>query len=250
MIHNPPVAKWGISQSHAALPVIQVSRAMNDSLVTEVDIDIESQLIEKQESQNIVGMVRGTGSGDSLIVVSAHYDHIGQLGNAVFPGANDNASGVALLLALARHFAQHKPRYDMVFIAFSGEEVGLVGSQYFVNHPTFDLQRISFMLNFDMVGTGINGIKVVNGSNMKRDFAVLKNLNDSLGLVKAVVPRVGGCISDHCHFCKMGVPSFYIHTLGGPVHYHDVHDRPEALPLEEFDNLTKLMIAYLGVLSR
>lgn len=81
----------------------------------------------------MVGYIQGTRKPDSMIVLTAHYDHLGGLGNATyFPGANDNASGISMLLSLARYYSNidHRPEYTMVFIAFGGEEVGLIGSQF------------------------------------------------------------------------------------------------------------------------
>ncbi|WP_373564478.1 M28 family peptidase [Sphingobacterium sp. E70] len=76
-------------------------------------------------------MIKGTSESDSLIVITAHYDHVGAIGKrVVFTGANDNASGTALLLYLTTHYRQYPPKYNTVFLAFSGEESGLLGSTF------------------------------------------------------------------------------------------------------------------------
>ncbi|MTI29466.1 M28 family peptidase, partial [Cytophagales bacterium RKSG123] len=95
-------------------------------------LEVEGKFFEKYKSQNVLGYIEGE-EPDSLMVFIAHYDHLGMMGsNTVFPGANDNASGVAMLLNLAKYYALNKPKYRSLFIAFGGEELGLIGSKYFV----------------------------------------------------------------------------------------------------------------------
>jgi Zn-dependent M28 family amino/carboxypeptidase len=213
-----------------------------------VDFDIEAGMANVR-TRNVVGYIRGIQKPDSFLVVTAHYDHLGQMGEEViFPGANDNASGVAMLLSLAKHFASSPPQYSMVFIALSAEETGLQGAGYFVSNPLIDLKKIRFLVNFDLAGTGEEGIKVVNGSVYKDNFDLLKKINDEKHYLKSVQSRGAACNSDHCIFYEQGVPCFYIYTLGGIQAYHDIYDRAETLPLTEFNDYTQLMIDFLGSL--
>ena len=163
----------------------------------------------------------------------------------LFPGANDNASGTAMLLNLARYYSKNPPRISMVFISLGAEELGLLGASYFVEHPLIDLKKIKFLINFDLAGTGNDGIKVVNGSVYNRKFEKLQELNDDFHLLPAVKIRGEACNSDHCIFYQHGVPCFYIYTLGGISAYHDIYDRRETLPLTEFDNYFKLITKFL-----
>ena len=97
--------------------------------MTSLEVNIESKFIKSFPAKNLVGYIPGTDKQDSLIVFTAHYDHLGMLGSdKIFPGANDNASGVAILLYLAKYYAAHPAKYPVAFIAFSGEEPGLKGS--------------------------------------------------------------------------------------------------------------------------
>jgi Zn-dependent M28 family amino/carboxypeptidase len=92
--------------------------------------------------------VPGTLHPDSFVVFTAHYDHLGLMGrHNFFPGANDNASGVALLISLADYFQHHPQPYSVVFLAFSGEEAGLLGSGYFADHPPIKLSSVRFLIN-------------------------------------------------------------------------------------------------------
>lgn len=178
-------------------------------------IEVENQFIPEYGTQNIVGYVEGAVHPDSFIIFSAHYDHLGQLGKTVyFPGANDNASGCAMLLNLARYYSrpEHRPDYSIVFIAFAGEEIGLKGSEYYTQHPLFPLSSTCFVLNMDIMGTGDEGIMVVNGAIFKREFDELVSINAAYHLLKEIKIRGKAANSDHYHFSEKGVKAFfYIH---------------------------------------
>ncbi|AHM59885.1 peptidase M28 [Flammeovirgaceae bacterium 311] len=254
--NNPAVAvivltdeklTWHVAQQPCERPQLIVNKAAAPDSFRFVELEIQSKFIPRLTTQNVVGLLAGKNPGKGLVVYSAHYDHLGRLGrNTFFPGANDNASGVAMLLSLAKHFAQpqHKPEYDMLFIAFGAEEAGLLGSRYFVQNPLVPLENIHFMLNLDITGTGEEGIKVVNGSVYKEHFELLQSLNREKELLRQVSPRGEACNSDHCPFYEQGVPSFFIYTLGGIQAYHDIYDRSETLPLTEFEDLHRLLIEF------
>lgn len=142
-------------------------------------IRVDATLEHQYQTQNIVGYLPGRIQPDSFLVVTAHYDHLGQMGRSTyFPGANDNASGTAMLLELAAHYArpENQPAYSVVFLAFGAEEAGLVGSRYFVEHPLVPLSRIRFLMNLDLLGTGDEGATVVNGREFPGQFQLLQRL--------------------------------------------------------------------------
>jgi hypothetical protein len=207
----------------------------------------KNKFISNYRSQNIIGYIQGLTYPDSFIVFSAHYDHLGQLGDKIyFPGANDNASGCAMLLNLAKHYSQpeNKPKYSIVFIAFGAEEVGLLGSKYFTENPLVPLEKIKFVFNMDIMGTGEDGITVVNGTIYKTEFDKLKQINAEQHFIKEIKPRGKAANSDHYFFSEKGVKAFFIYTMGGIKAYHDIYDRPETLPLNEFENLFKLITTF------
>ena len=103
------------------------------------------------EAVNLVGYLEGRVHPDSFIVVSAHYDHLGVRDGAVYNGADDNASGVAALLAAVAHFREHPPQHSIVFAAFDAEEMGLQGARQFVAEPPMPLDQIVLNVNFDML---------------------------------------------------------------------------------------------------
>lgn len=210
-------------------------------------ITIQNNFIPDYQSQNIIGYVKGSEFPDSFIVFSAHYDHLGQMGKDVyFPGANDNASGCAMLFNLAKQYSmpEHNPKYSIVFMAFGGEEVGLLGSRYFTEAPLFPLKNIRFLLNMDIMGTGEEGITVVNGSVFKEEFNSLKKINTQNNYIKDVKTRGKAANSDHYFFSEKGVKAFFIYTMGGIKAYHDIYDRAETLPLNEFEDLFKLITSF------
>jgi hypothetical protein len=200
----------------------------------------------KFNSQNVLGMVTGKSVKDSFIVVSAHYDHLGKLGKAVFTGANDNASGTTMLLSVAEYFVKKPPKYSVLFIAFGGEETGLNGSEYYVKqNPIIPLSQMRFLLNLDLMGNGVDGIMAVGGVDFPNEFSNLKTLNDSLQAVPIVKQRKNAPNSDHYFFLQQGVKGFFIYTMGGPTFYHDVYDTPENLQFSKYVEVRKLLIRFL-----
>ena len=102
---------------------------------------------EEQNGINLIGRIEGTGDSDHTMVVSAHYDHVGMRDGEIWNGADDNASGVAAMLAVAADFAANPPEHDVIFAALDAEERGLQGAYHFVANPPVDREDITFNLN-------------------------------------------------------------------------------------------------------
>lgn len=210
-----------------------------------IDVIFENKFISNFKCQNLCGFIKGTQQPDSFIVFTAHYDHLGAMGTeAFFPGANDNASGVSVLLNLAKYYKAHPSKYSIAFIFFSGEEAGLLGSKYYSEHPIFPLSKIKFLTNLDLLGTGDDGIMVVNATVFKNQFEKLKNINDTKNYVKQIKQRGKAANSDHYWFTEKGVPSFFIYTMGGIQAYHDIYDIEKTLPLTKYLEVCKLLIEF------
>ncbi len=202
-----------------------------------------NKLLKNYKTQNVFGYI--PGEVDSFIVFSAHYDHLGKLGTrATFYGANDNGSGVTMVLNLANYFTHHKPHYSICLMFFSGEEEGLLGSSYAANHPVLELNKIKFLFNLDMVGTGQEGIKIVNSTIFENEMALLQKINDKKHYLVKIAKRGAAANSDHYPFYAKGVRSFFIYTLGGSKQYHNIYDKPNQLSLFAFENLEKLLIGF------
>lgn len=196
---------------------------------------------------NVIGYLNGE-TNDSVIVLSAHYDHLGRVGNSIFPGASDNASGTAMLLDLAKYFSKHKPKYKMVFMLFGAEEAGIVGALNYVKNPMFPLEQIKFLVNLDIMGAGEDGIQVVNGTKFKSEFEKLVKINKESSLLKEIKIRGEACNSDHCPFYEKGVPSFFIYTLGGKGNYHNIYDTYDNLDLKYSPKVKQLLIQFINQL--
>ena len=213
---------------------------------TSIRLSIKSKT-KKFRSYNVMGMVKGHSVPDSFLVVCAHYDHLGSLGKHVwFPGANDNASGVALLLELAREIAERPLRYSVLFIAFSGEEAGLVGSRFMAENPPVPLEKIRFLFNLDLMGFGEKGATVVNATLHPREFELLKNQNAEYKYLPEIKARGKAANSDHFPFSEKGVPAFFMYLMGGPGYYHDVLDKPESLSLKGIRGSYQLILSFLS----
>ncbi|MEN8119614.1 MAG: M28 family peptidase [Bacteroidota bacterium] len=226
-------------------PIIKISKeVLPDSLRT-VTVKIKNEYKKEYHTRNIVGYVEG--ELDSFIVFSAHYDHLGEMGDGViFPGANDNGSGTTMVLNLAKHFSRkkNKPKYSIAFMFFSAEEMGLLGSSYYANNPLFPLSKIKFLINLDMVGSGDKGITVVNGTEYKNRFDKLVEINKNNQYLQTVNLRGPAANSDHYPFYKKGVNSIFIYTLGDYSEYHNIFDKAESLPLNEYEDLFRLLVDF------
>lgn len=214
-----------------------------------ISIHAENAFYKNYQTQNVIGFVGGKIQPDSFFVFTAHYDHLGKMGAEVFfPGANDNASGTAMIIDMARYYSdpENQPDYSIAFMAFSAEETGLKGSSYYAENPLFQLDKIKFLINLDMVGSGSEGIKVVNGTIFKKEFDKLVQLNKDQHLVASVNKRGEAANSDHYPFYAKGVPSFFIYTLGNECkEYHNIYDISENVPLTEYEDLFRLLNCFI-----
>lgn len=212
---------------------------------------IYSEWKKNYTTQNVIAYAKGLIVPDSFIVFTAHYDHLGHLGKKTFfPGANDNASGIAMLNELAQYYGDSTRllKYSILFIAFGAEEAGLLGSKYFTQHPLVVLKSIKFLVNMDIMGTGDESITVVNATQHPAAFSKLDSLNKTYKFMPAVVKRGSAANSDHYYFSEKGVPAFFIYTNGKQKAYHDVFDIPSNLPLENFGALFQLLIKFSNTL--
>jgi aminopeptidase YwaD len=236
---------WDISPEVAPYAVIQLDKKAIKGDPSNFEINIENKLISNFKTANVCAVVKGTEKPDSFIFITAHYDHLGGMGkDTYFPGANDNASGVSLLMNLAHYYAMHPQRYSIAFICFAGEEAGLIGSKYFTENPLVPLKQIRFLLNTDLAGTGEEGIMVVNATEFPKEFEMMTKINEENKLLPAVKPRGKAAISDHYFFSEKGVPAFFFYTLGGIKAYHDVFDKAVTLPLNEHEHLFTLITKF------
>lgn len=191
-------------------------------------------------SRNVIGVIEGTDKKlkNEYIVIGAHIDHLGFGGmmsssrkrdeHKIHYGADDNASGVSLMLDLARKFSSNPSKRSIIFIAFTCEEKGLIGSKYFVNNLPFPSSQIVGMFNFDMVGMlKDNNLKVGGSKTSKQSEKIIKKYSDKYNLNIKLSPG-GIAPSDHASFYSKDIPVFYF-TTGADSNYHTPNDIPQRL---------------------
>lgn len=240
---------WSVGKAQAKFPIIYFKKEVfANSLLY---INIEAELIKEFNNRNLIGYLpskKRNPEKAKTLVFTAHYDHLGAMGTTpnltLFPGGNDNASGTSMLISLADYFKKNPSKYNLVFIAFAGEEAGLIGSKYFVDSEAMDLSEIKFLVNLDIMGSGEEGITVVNGSVYKDQYNKLVKINRKKNYLTQIKVRGEAANSDHWYFYKAGVPSIFIYTMGPNKHYHDVYDTYEELSFASYDKIVKLLIDF------
>lgn len=242
--------KLMFSVAHEALPWCAIQLLRNgpytNTTMATAEVRVKNRLQKNFANNNVGGFLHGQHTDDTLVIFTAHYDHLGGMGQVYFPGASDNASGTSMVLNLLRYYRAHPPKYKTLFILFAGEEAGLLGSKHFVESAVVDLKKVKFVINLDLLGTGDNGIMVVNGAIHEREFELLNRINAEQGLVKEIRKRGKARNSDHYWFTEAGVPAFFIYTLGGNTYYHDVRDKAETLPLTDYVDVVKLITGFVS----
>ncbi len=207
---------------------------------------------------NIMGLIPGTRVPDRYIVVSAHYDHVGVHEGQIYNGADDNASGVATMLALAARLKAAPPEHSVLIVAFDGEERGLIGAKHFVQAPPVPLSSIAMNLNYDMTSRAETDGKLwVTGTYQHPDLRPPLAALPAVGAVSLAfgkdTPQDTGQdnwveASDHAAFFKAKVPFLY---LGVDYHpdYHRPSDDLERITPAVFANATDLAITAFRALD-
>ena len=191
-----------------------------------VKVNMENKFLESYECFNVIAKVEGK-KHDSCYVFTAHYDHLGKLGKKTYyPGAHDNASGTAAIITLAAHYAEHTPEYDMYFIAFSGEDANLRGSEWYAEHPVAPLSEIKYLFNLDMIAdNNPNQYCEVSDEGMP-GYALFEQINAEKGYFKALDRSELADNSDHYPFAERHVPCIFFMNEHGDAfkYYHTVYD--------------------------
>ncbi len=206
-------------------------------------------------AHNIIGYI--DNKSPYTIVIGAHYDHLG-LGDfggsrdtitnigKIHNGADDNASGVAGLLELARIYSTNriKESYNLLFIAFSAEELGLLGSKYWTEHPTIPLKSVDWMLNMDMIGryNKDNGLAII-GYGTSPSFPII--FKDITSDIKFNLSRDGNGGSDQTSFYRKDIPVLFFHT-GGHDDYHKTGDDADKINYEGLKSILELEIKVIN----
>ena len=221
------------------LPASQELKGMQ----VEVNVELDKQ---QKVARNVIGMVKG--KSDEVIIVGAHYDHIGtgtensrdmSAKGKVHPGADDNASGVAAVLELAKQFGEHKDmERSIVVMAFSAEELGIQGSTYFVNSGAIDIKKIVAMINMDMIGRMKNNTLMIGGIETANEFkAMMEKIKPALTIRYS---GEGYGPSDHAAFYNKNVPVLFFFTGAHPDH-HTPKDTVDKINLQGIEIVIDLV---------
>jgi hypothetical protein len=226
--------------------------------LTGVRVSLRTQ-VDRQPGQtrNLLGLLPGSDLAlrNEYIVVGAHYDHLGSestaSGTVIHPGADDNASGTAGLLELAQHFAAHRDRLgrSVLFIGFSGEEIGLIGSNYWTKHPTIPLKQVAAMINLDMIGRlKENPVSVIGVESSPAWKKLLEGVHADYSLrLDTVGADFGG--SDHQPFLAQEIPVLFFST-GLHSDYHLPSDTPEKIEAAGEVKLLRFLAETVAQVSR
>jgi hypothetical protein len=238
-------------KSKGILNPVTIKKSLNTNLKQKVNV---------LKSQNIVGYVKGVSQTDQYVVVSAHYDHIGKRGDEVFYGADDNGSGTSTILELAQAFSKaakegNAPSRNIVFLLVTGEEKGLLGSEYYVNNPLFPLEQTIVDVNVDMVGRVDEKYKdnpeyiYVIGSD--RLSTELHKLNEIMNqrYTQLVLdytyndekdPNRYYYRSDHYNFAERDIPSIFFFN-GVHDDYHRTTDTVDKINFSKMESVARLI---------
>ncbi|MGZ7065377.1 MAG: M28 family peptidase [Candidatus Aminicenantales bacterium] len=204
-------------------------RPISFPLLAKIHLAVESRHFSKAVGYNIVAYVEGSDPKlrGECVVVGGHFDHCGLHMGLLFPGADDNASGSATVMVVARAYAaiSHKPKRSVAFVLFGGEELGLQGSTYFVDHVPAPLGKVDAMFNFDMTGEG-NGLWGAVSAEPAAFKTALEDADKSVKIIRGlgVIRGVGVRGSDFAPFFLKGVTAASLGSNGPHLAYHQTGD--------------------------
>lgn len=212
------------------------------------------------EGANILGALAGTAAGLKLMIVSAHYDHVGRKNGAIYYGADDNASGTVTLLAAARWFAAHRPRHKILFAAFDGEERGLQGSKIFVGSPLFTAAHTAIDVNLDMVSRNDRNEIYAAGTfqspwlrpiiaKVQRRSGVTIKMGHDRPKTNPRDPDDWTHESDHGSFNDAHVPFLYF-GVEDHADYHKPTDTADKISPAFFGDAADMILEAIGALDR
>ena len=213
----------------------------------QIKLNIENEFLKDYECFNVIAKVEGKRH-DKCYVFTAHYDHLGKLGKKTFyAGAHDNASGTATIVTLAAHYAKNQPEYDMYFIAFSGEDANLRGSEWYANNPIVPLDQIKYLVNLDMIGDN-NPVQYCEVSDEGVDgFSLMEKINGEKGYFTKLNRAELADNSDHYPFAVRHVPCIFFMNEEGDAFkfYHTIYDTWQNVILDSYEPTFKLIVDFI-----
>jgi hypothetical protein len=228
-------------------------RPLSFPLAVKAHLKVEARPFPEGIGYNVAGYVEGSDAKlrQECLVIGGHFDHNGLHMGLLFPGADDNASGSAAVMEIAEAFTRlgKKPKRSVVFALFGGEEMGLQGSSYFVEHIPGPFSRVDTMFNFDMVGEG-DGAGIGYSGDVPELKALIEEADQHVGTLGGAYPMmaVGVRGSDHASFFQKGIPCISFHSNGPHLHYHQTGDTIYRINPDMIADVARL--AFLGAFAR
>ncbi|MBO7068244.1 MAG: DUF4910 domain-containing protein [Bacteroidaceae bacterium] len=223
-------------------PIIWVTPdAIKD--VQQVKLNVDNQFMKDYECFNVIAKVAGERH-DSCYVFTAHYDHLGNLGRKIFyAGANDNASGTAAIVTLAAYYAKHRPRYDMYFLSFSGEDANLRGSTWYAEHPIVPLSQIKYLFNIDMIGDNSPVQYCEVSDEGMPAYQLFEKINTEKKYFTSLHRGDLAANSDHYPFATRHVPCIFLENEKGDAYqyYHTIYDTFETVRFDSYEPVFRLV---------
>jgi len=246
-IANELLKKSGYSLSEVQEKIDSSKKPFSFETNTSVHIQVNTNYVKNKDTYNVIALLEGSDPvlKDEYIIMGAHLDHCGkQCDKIYFPGANDNASGSAIVLETAEAFVKGdvKPDRSVLFILFSCEEQGLYGSRHYAENPLFPLEKTAAMINLDCVGHG-DGLKI-SGTDFHKLMDIALNYDKKITKIGVEKGWKGGG-ADATPFYEKGVPTLYFVTTNSYTHLHMTSDVPETLNQDLLEKTAKL--AFLTV---
>lgn len=228
-------------------PMLWATTSALSAEAQNIELDIENRFLKDFECFNVIAKVEGKRH-DACYVFTAHYDHLGLLGKKVFfAGAHDNASGTAAIVTLAAHYAKNRPEYDIYFIAFSGEDAYLRGSEWYANNPIVPLKQIKYLFNLDMIGDN-NPMQYCEVSDEgERGYELFVKINNDKKYFKALDRGKLAGNSDHYPFAQRNVPCIFLENKEGDAfkYYHTTFDTWERAIFDSYEPTFKLVTDFI-----
>ncbi len=229
-------------------PVIFVNGSFPDD-AREIELHVDAEMLPVRDAHNIVAWLPGTDpEADTYYTFIAHYDHLGYMGkDFMFPGANDNGSGTAMVVTLAKYFSKHRPKHSIQFILVDAEEENLLGAFFYCANPRKPLDKIEYLIDLDMVaddGDHLNTEVSATGAIQLHKFQELNAESKFPPFEIAIQPLSDN--SDHYAFAMENVPCIYFETLGSLYeHYHTPRDTYEHTSDMNFERLFDMVIRFV-----
>lgn len=281
--HRLESSSMKLSLNTPEMPVIYISRAMADAVLKKQhNADIIKNIASKKQpycreakasfvlsiqnnvqkigSENVLAYIEGSDLKDQLVVVTAHYDHLGKDGDVVYNGADDDGSGTVAVIELAQAFAKakkegHGPRRSMLFMTVAGEEKGLLGSSYYSENPVFPLDKTVCDLNIDMIGrlddrhpNDPNYVYIIGSDKLSSTLHSINEHNNALYTQLKLDYTYNDendknrfyYRSDHYNFAKKGIPVIFYFN-GTHADYHKETDEVEKIDFKKMEKISRLV---------